>query len=67
MVKGAKDLINVKGDYMSIRVIIPKKTYKALKVKCNLIDKSVQKGIIDLVEKWVKDVKREIVDKYPKG
>jgi len=67
MVKGGKRVEVVKHDYMSIRVLIPKKTYKALKVKCALMDISVQKGTIDLIDKWVKDVKRDIVDKKTNG
>jgi len=67
MVKGAKGVIDVKGDYVGVRIIMPKMTYKALKVKCAILDISVKKAIIDLVDKWVKDVKRDIVDIRVKG
>lgn len=67
MVKGDKGVIEVKGDYVGVRVVIPKNTYKALKIKCTLMDISVKQAIIDLVEKWVKDVKRDIVDIRTKG
>jgi len=62
MAENVKGVKSVKRDNMSIRVVIPKSTYRALKVKCTLLDISVKKGISDLVEKWVKGVKRDIED-----
>ena len=41
MVKGVNVEQGVKGDYVAIRVIIPRSTYKALKVKCALNDITV--------------------------
>ncbi|GAH40501.1 unnamed protein product [marine sediment metagenome] len=67
MVKGVKKVEDAKGLYVDIRVSIPKKTYKAVKIKCALLDISVKKCMTDLVNKMVKDVERDIVDKYPKG
>jgi len=67
MIKGVKGVITVKGDYVGVRVVVPKMTYKALKIKCTLMDISVKKAIIDLVEKWVKDVRRDVVDIKTKG
>lgn len=66
MIKGDKGAIDKKGDYVGVRVVIPKMTYKALKIKCTLMDVSVKKAIIALVDKWVKDVKRDVVDIKPK-
>ncbi|MBA7633872.1 hypothetical protein ES703_41443 [subsurface metagenome] len=67
MVKGVKRVEDAKGVYMDIRVSIPEKTYKALKVKCALMGISLKKCVFDLIDKMVKDVERDIVDKYPKG
>ena len=67
MVKDVKKAEKAKDVYVDIRVSIPEKTYKALKVKCALEGVSLKKGVFDLVDKMVKDVERDIVDKYPKG
>ncbi|GAI14144.1 unnamed protein product, partial [marine sediment metagenome] len=39
---------------------IPRSTYRALKVKCALMDITLRQGMTDMVEKWVKDVKKDI-------
>ena len=67
MVKGVKRVEDAKDVYVDIRVSIPKKTYKALKVKSALMGISIKKCVFDLVDKMVEDVERDIVDKYPKG
>ncbi|GAI25434.1 unnamed protein product [marine sediment metagenome] len=60
MVKGVKDNMVVPNGHVVIRVSIPKSTYRALKVKCALMEITVRKGMTDLVEQWVKDVKKDI-------
>lgn len=60
MVKGVQDNMVVPNGHVVLRVGIPKSTHRALKVKCALMDITVRKGIADLVEKWVKDVKKDI-------
>ncbi|MBA7636590.1 hypothetical protein ES703_44211 [subsurface metagenome] len=67
MVKGVKRVEKAEGDYMVVRVIIPKSTYKALKVKCALMDISVKEGMIDMIEKWVKDTKKAIANMKKNG
>ncbi|MBA7663488.1 hypothetical protein ES703_71533 [subsurface metagenome] len=67
MVKGVKRVEDEKDAYVDIRVSIPKKTYKALRVKCALEGISLKKCVFGLVDKMVQDVERDIVDKYPKG
>ena len=67
MVKSVKRVEDAKDNYVDIRVSIPEKTYKALRVKCALMGISLKKCVFDLVDKMVKDVERDIVDKYPKG
>ncbi|MBA7637500.1 hypothetical protein ES703_45145 [subsurface metagenome] len=67
MVKGVKKVEDVKDVYVDIRVSIPEKTYKALKVRCALKGISIKKGVSEFINKMVKDVERDIVDKYPKG
>ncbi|GAI61474.1 unnamed protein product, partial [marine sediment metagenome] len=45
---------------VEIKVVIPRSTYRALKVKCALLDITLRQGTTDMVEKWVKDVKKDI-------
>ncbi|MBA7654455.1 hypothetical protein ES703_62335 [subsurface metagenome] len=67
MLKGDKGIIDVKGDYVGVRVIMPKRLYKALKIKCVIMDISVKKAVVDIIANWVVDVKRDILKKKPKG
>jgi len=60
MVKNVNVEQGVKGDYVAIRVIIPRSTYKALKVKCALNDITVKEYIIGVLDKSVKGIKRDI-------
>jgi len=60
MVNGVKDNMIIPNGHVVIRVAIPRSTYRAMKVKCALMDITVRKGMTDLVEKWVKDVKKDI-------
>ena len=67
MVKGVKKVEAVKGDYVVVRVVIPKSTHMALKVKCAIMDITVKEGIRDMMEKWVKDTKKAITDMKKSG
>ncbi|MBA7678342.1 hypothetical protein ES703_86615 [subsurface metagenome] len=60
MVNGVKDNMVVKVKDVELKVVIPRSTYRALKVKCALKDITLRQGLRDLVEKWVKDVKKDI-------
>jgi len=61
MAKGGKGVKGVKGDYVSLRVLIPKSTHRALKAKCALSGITVQRHIVDIVHKSVKGVEKDIV------
>ncbi|MBA7638966.1 hypothetical protein ES703_46622 [subsurface metagenome] len=65
MVKGVKKADTIIDDHVSVKVKMTKSTYKALKLKTTLLDISVKQGILDLIEKWVMDVKRDLVNKKP--
>ncbi|MBA7669179.1 hypothetical protein ES703_77307 [subsurface metagenome] len=67
MIKGVKKVEDEKDVYVDIRVSIPKKTYKALRVYCALERISLKKCVFDLVDKMVKDIERDIVDNKEKG
>ncbi|MBA7657278.1 hypothetical protein ES703_65213 [subsurface metagenome] len=60
MVNGVKDNMVVKAKDVELKVVIPRSTYRALKVKCALMDITLRQGLRDLVEKGVKDVKKDI-------
>ena len=60
MVNGVKDNMVVQAKDVEIKVVIPRSTYRALKVKCALMDITLRQGLRDLVEKGVKDVKKDI-------
>ena len=60
MVKGVKGKQSVKGDYVVVRVMIPRNTHRALKVKCALMDMTIKEVIVDILDKGVKGVKRDI-------
>ncbi|GAI63857.1 unnamed protein product [marine sediment metagenome] len=62
MVKDVKKVKLVKGDYVAIKVVITKKTRRALRIKCAIMDISVKQAVRDLIEKWVMDVKRDVID-----
>jgi len=62
MAESVKGVKGVKGDYVTIRVVMPKSTYRALRVKCALMDMTVRKGIIDIIDRSVKGVKKDIED-----
>ena len=63
----AQKAIAILDDNVSVKVKMSKSTYRALKIKTTLLDISVKQGLLDLVEKWVMDVKRDLVNKKPKG
>ncbi|MBA7652162.1 hypothetical protein ES703_59992 [subsurface metagenome] len=65
MVKRVKKAMAIIDDHVSVKVKMPKTTYKALKIKTTLLDISVRQGILDLIEKWVMDVKRDLVNTKP--
>jgi len=65
MVKGVKKADTVIDDHVSVKVKMTKTTYKALKLKTTLLDISVKQGILDLIEKWVMDVKRDWLNTKP--
>ncbi|MBA7704252.1 hypothetical protein ES703_113054 [subsurface metagenome] len=65
MVKGVKKADTIIDDHVSVKVKMHKSTYKALKLKTTLLDISVKQGILDLIEKWVRDVKRDLVNSKP--
>ena len=65
MVKDVKKADTIIDDHVSVKVKMHKSTYKALKLKTTMLDMSVQKGILDLIEKWVRDVKRDLVNTKP--
>jgi len=67
MVKDGKAVKGVKGDFVSVRVLIPKITYTALKVKCALNDTTVTKHIMSIIHKTVKRVEKDIVSIKAKG
>jgi len=60
MVESVKGVKGVKGDYVTIRVVMPKSTYRALRVKCALMDMTVRKGIIDIIDRSVKGVRKDV-------
>ncbi|MBA7704158.1 hypothetical protein ES703_112958 [subsurface metagenome] len=60
MVNGVKDNMVVQAKDVEIKVVIPRSTYRALKVKCALMDITLRQGLRDLVEKGVKNVKKDI-------
>jgi len=60
MVKGAKRVEVVEKDYMSIRLLITKSTHKALRVKSAYMDMTVKEYMMHLIDKGVKDTKRDI-------
>jgi hypothetical protein len=60
MVNGVKDNMVIKAKDVEIKVVIPRSTYRALKVKCALMDITLRQGMTNMVEKWVKDVKKDI-------
>ncbi|MBA7669178.1 hypothetical protein ES703_77306 [subsurface metagenome] len=61
----AKKAMAIIDDHVSVKVKMGKTTYRALKIKTTLLDISVKQGLLDLVEKWVMDVKRDLVNKKP--
>jgi len=65
MVKDVKKADTIIDDHVSVKVKMGKTTYRALKIKTTMLDMSVQKGILDLIEKWVMDVKRDLVNTKP--
>ena len=60
MAESVKGVKGVKGDYVTIRVVMPKSTYRALRVKCALMDMTVRKGIIDIIDRSVKGVRKDV-------
>lgn len=60
MVKSTKRIEVVEKDYMSIRLLITKSTHKALRVKSAYMDMTVKEYIMHLINKGVKDTKRDI-------
>jgi len=60
MVNGVQDNMVIPKTHVSRKVVISKSTYRALKVKCALMDITVRQGMTDMVEEWVKDVKKDI-------
>ena len=60
MVKGVKKVETVKGDYVTIRVLMPKSTYRALRVKSAMMDMTVRNCIVDTLNRSVKGVKMDI-------
>jgi len=60
MVKGVKRVEVVEKDYMSIRLLITKSTHKALRVKSAYMDMTVKEYIMYLIDKGVKDTKKDI-------
>ena len=60
MVKGVKKVEKVKGDYVTIRVLMPKSTYRALRVKSAMMDMTVRNCIVDILNRSVKGVKKDI-------
>ncbi|MBA7628220.1 hypothetical protein ES703_35696 [subsurface metagenome] len=60
MVNGVKDNMVIPKTHVVRKVVISKGTYRALKVKCALMDITVRQAMADMVEEWVKDVKKDI-------
>jgi len=60
MVRGTKRVEVVEKDYMSIRLLINKNTHKALRVKSAYMDMTVKEYIMSLINKGVKDTKKDI-------
>jgi len=67
MVKGVKKVEAVKGDYQVIKVVIPKKLHRELKVKCTSMDIIPNKVIIACIEKYVKGIEKHIEEIREKG
>jgi len=60
MVNGVKDDMVIPKTHVSRKVVISRSTYRALKVKCALMDITVRQAMTDMIEEWVKDVKKDI-------
>jgi len=56
MVKREKKGKREKGEFTELRVSMPKTTYKALKVKCALMDTTITSVVRAFVEKLAKGV-----------
>jgi len=67
MVKNVKKVEGVKGDYVTIRVLMPKKIYKAVKIKGLVMDKTVNKVIVDCLTKYVTRIQQAFDDMKAKG
>jgi len=63
MVKREKKGKREKGEFKEVRVSMSKSTYRALKVKCALMDITVPSAIRGLVDKLVKDVEMDKLDR----
>lgn len=67
MVKGVKKVEAVKGNYRVIKVVIPIKIHKAVKIKCLVMDTTVNKVIVDCLTMYVKGLQQPIQDMKDKG
>ena len=67
MVKHDKRAVVKLVKHVSVKVNMPMSTYKALKIKTTLLEISVKQGILDLIEKWVMDVKKDWLSTKPNG
>ncbi|MBA7645797.1 hypothetical protein ES703_53556 [subsurface metagenome] len=63
MVNGVEDNMVIPKTHVVRKIAIPRSTYRALKVKCALMDITVRQAMADMVEEWVKDVKKDIAGK----
>ena len=60
MVNGVKDNMVVKAKDVELKVVIPRSTYRALKVKCALMDITLRQAMTDMVEESLKDFKKDM-------
>jgi len=60
MVNGVQDNMVIPKTHVGIKVVISRSTYRALKVKCALMDITLRQAMTDMVEESLKDFKKDM-------
>ncbi|MBA7641635.1 hypothetical protein ES703_49320 [subsurface metagenome] len=60
MVNGVQDNMVIPKTHVVVKVAISRSTYRALKVKCALMDITLRQAMTDMVDESVKDFKKDM-------